>query len=241
MLPEARTGAFALGTIRRDAVAESLPRGVRGHLVRGAVLPAAAVCLPRGDERAGRAGALRGDGAAAVFHHDPGRAARGAVRRRHARRRARVPGPGLDACEAAAGRGAGRLPRLVLPTDAGAARGREPPLAALVSPVQRVTGAAAGRDRGTRGRQALKLPDPDALLGLDIEPVARLYVERRVPRVDVRQRSVDAEVVGAVHVGHHLLAQRALAVLAAPHLRVGEEEALIAREPIDHGCRLALE
>src|SRR6202521_4705361 len=58
-------------TIRPDAVAESFPRGVRGHLVRGAVLPAAAVCLPCRGERAGRAGAPGGDGAAAVSHHEP--------------------------------------------------------------------------------------------------------------------------------------------------------------------------
>src|ERR1700730_12910772 len=155
MLPEAAPRAFALVTIAADAVAESLPRGVRGHLVRGAVLPAAPVCLPRGGERAGRAGALRGGGAAAVPHHEPGRAARGAVRCRHDRERARISDPGVDARQAAAGRGAGRLPRLVLPADAGAARSAEPPLAALVPPVQRAGGAAAHRDRGARGRQAL--------------------------------------------------------------------------------------
>src|SRR6266478_8134598 len=193
MLPEGRTEAFALVTIRPDAVAESFPRGVRGRLVRGAVLPAAPVCLPRRGERCAGAGAPGGDGAAAVSHHDPGRAARGAVRRGHDRQRARVSDPGLDAREAAAGRGAGGLPRLVLPADAGAARSSEPPLAALVPPVQRVAGAAAGRDRGTRDRQALKLPDPDTLLGLEVQLVARLYVERRVPRVDVRQRSIDTE------------------------------------------------
>src|SRR5205823_7393026 len=156
MLPEARTGAFASGYNRGRAVAESLPRGVRGHLVRGAVLPAAPVRLPRGGERAGRAGALRGDGAAAVLHHDARGAARGAVWRRHDRRRTRVPHPGVDAREAAAGRGAHRLPRLLLPPDAGAARGRQPPLAALVPPVQRAPRGAAGRDRGAGGGQAVR-------------------------------------------------------------------------------------
>src|SRR5438045_2506628 len=41
----------ALVTIRPDVVAEGFPRGVRGDLVRGAVLPPAPVRLPRGDRR----------------------------------------------------------------------------------------------------------------------------------------------------------------------------------------------
>src|SRR5437660_1228495 len=70
MLPEARTGVVCLGYNRGRAVAQSLPRGVRGYLVRGAVLPAAPVRLPRGGGRAGRAGARGGAGAAVGLHHD---------------------------------------------------------------------------------------------------------------------------------------------------------------------------
>src|SRR5262249_61085936 len=52
---------------------------------------------------------------------------------------------------------------------------------------------------------------------------------------------VDAKARGAVHIGHDQLAQGPVAVLLAPHLGIGEEEALVTRESVDYRSRLALQ
>ena len=115
---------------------------------------------------------------------------------------------GVAAGEAAAGGGAGRLPPLVLPADAGLRARRSRHSQRWYRFFNELPGLLLDRDRGARGRQALTsraaaahgprrryalLPDPDALLGLDVQLVAGLDVEGRVPGVDVRQRPVDAE------------------------------------------------
>src|SRR5215469_11891831 len=84
-------------------------------------------------------------------------------------------------------------------------------------------------------------PDPYPLSRRNVELVARLHVERCVPVIDVRQRAVDAELRGTVLIGHHQLAQRPIAILLPPHLGVGEEEALITRQAVDHRRGSSLE
>ena len=76
-----------------------------------------------GRHRCGRDRALRGHGAAPVLHHErSARCWRCCSGMAMIVECARLSRAGLDACQAAAGGGAGRLPRLVLPADAGAAR-----------------------------------------------------------------------------------------------------------------------
>src|SRR5262249_13272722 len=145
----------ALATIAVHAVAEGLARGFRCDLVRGVVLPAAVVRLPHGHHRWPGARALRGDGAAAVLHHERRGGGFLGVRRLRFARGPRLARPGMAAREAAAGGAARRLPLLVLPADAGPARRDQPALTALVSLVQRGTGPVPPCDRHPGGREAL--------------------------------------------------------------------------------------
>src|ERR1700733_4073159 len=172
MLPEGRTARPSLATIDADAMAQSLARGVRGDLVRRSVLSAAPVRLPCRHARCPRTGALRRHGAAPVLHHDARCAAGGAVRHRHDRQRAVVPGTRLAAREASAGGPAGRLPLLVLRPRAGLARRPQPALTALVPPLQRSAHAAAPRHRDPGGRQALL--SPAARVRLSAHPMRTL-------------------------------------------------------------------
>src|SRR5437588_10243471 len=74
------------------------------------------------------------------------------------------------------------------------------------------------RRRGLAARSPLTASSPDrhAILRLDVQLVARLHIECLVPRVDVRQRSIHAEIRRAVHVRHDKLPQGAFAILRAP-------------------------
>src|SRR6185295_802571 len=74
-------------------------------------------------------------------------------------------------------------------------------------------------------------PGPDPLLRREVQLLAGLHVERRVPLVDVADR-VGAELPGGVAVGHERIAQRLGAELRAPYLREGEKEALVAGQAV---------
>src|SRR5262245_958682 len=88
-------------------------------------------------------------------------------------------------------------------------------------------------DAKTAGTES-SLPDLHEIGGRAIELVARLQVERVVERVDVGQRHERAIHPGRVGVGQQLIAQRLVARFEPPHLRVAEEEALIAAEAADN-------
>src|SRR5262245_39581110 len=81
-------------------------------------------------------------------------------------------------------------------------------------------------------------PNRYPVSGFDIQLVARLNVECRIPGINVGQRPVHPEVSRAVDIRHHLLAQCAIAIFGAPHLGPRDEEALIAAEPVDDRRRL---
>src|SRR5436190_24384619 len=84
------------------------------------------------------------------------------------------------------------------------------------------------------GIHRMVLPDFYTIFRLQIELVAFLDPERLVPGVHVAQRQLAARSGRGVRIGEHLGPQRIVADLSAPGLRVGEEEALIAREAVDH-------
>ena len=82
---------------------------------------------------------------------------------------------------------------------------------------------------------ALRSPDVHALIWRQIQSVARLDVEGRVPGVDIPHDSVGAVFRRTVGIGDQLLTQGALAGLGLPPLRVPEEEALVAAQAVDDG------
>src|SRR4051812_39026523 len=104
----------------------------------------------------------------------------------------------------------------------------------IVPPAPRVPRLTLGMTKG-------ELPDVNALFGLHVILVAFLHTERFVPRVDVTERRERADHAGRVRVGHHLLAQRGIALEGPPHLTPAEEHALLAGEAVDDGRRLAAE
>src|SRR5262245_40618456 len=63
--------------------------------------------------------------------------------------------------------------------------------------------------------------------------IPRLDAERGVELGDVGARSVDAQELGRVHVGHDLLGQRLGTPLAEPGERVAEEIALVGGQAVD--------
>src|SRR5262249_1470101 len=83
-------------------------------------------------------------------------------------------------------------------------------------------------------------PDPDAILRLEVELVARFHAPRLIPGVDVAHRSVDPEARPRVGIGRRLLLERSGAGLSAPDLGPTEEHALHARETVAHGVGLAM-
>src|SRR5262249_1250254 len=103
----------------------------------------------------------------------------------------------------------------------GGASAQAPPVVVSLSP------------QGPSGRAAA-LPDPDPILGLQVELVALLHPPGVVPGVDVAQRPVDPEARGRVDVGGDLLLQRVEPVFRAPGLRIAQEETLVAGVSVDH-------
>src|SRR5689334_8602735 len=85
------------------------------------------------------------------------------------------------------------------------------------------------------------LPDPRAVLRRKIERVARLYLERRVPGVDVSHHAVHAVLPPAVRIADRQVADELRRGLAGPRLRPAEENALVTAKAVDHWRRLALQ
>src|SRR5688572_726661 len=83
-------------------------------------------------------------------------------------------------------------------------------------------------------------PDFDALVRRQIVLVARLHVERFVPRIDIAN-GPDALDIRRVPIRDHYLAQIFIAMLDSEELRPAEEEALVAGEAVDHRRRLTAE
>src|SRR5205085_11752570 len=84
-----------------------------------------------------------------------------------------------------------------------------------------------------------RLPDMDSLIGRQVQLVARLYVERLVPGVDIADDAVHPIFRRAVRVAEQALAKRAFADPGAPALAVGQEEPPVAGPAVDHR-RLAM-
>ena len=87
---------------------------------------------------------------------------------------------------------------------------------------------------------SLDLPDLHAILRRQVQLLARLDLERRIPLVKVAHR-LRAELRWCVHVGGKALAQRIVAYLGTPGLAEGDEETLVAGEPVDHRRGFAVE
>src|SRR5216684_769122 len=85
------------------------------------------------------------------------------------------------------------------------------------------------------------LPDPDAILWLDILRVPLFHAERFVPGVDVAEGGEGAHLAGGMRVGGDELAEGIVARQRAPHLGPAQEDALIAGEAVDHRGRLAVQ
>jgi len=150
MLP--RTGGVRLGTIGGDAVAEAF------HVVFVVTWFAGLFYLPRlfvyhaaASEREGLARFVVME--RRLFLIMSRRAARGAVRCRHDRERARISDPGLDARQLCWSR-RWSATTAVLPADAGAARRQNATRSAGTACSTSCRGCCC-RDRGARGRQAL--------------------------------------------------------------------------------------
>src|SRR5690242_12456034 len=71
-------------------------------------------------------------------------------------------------------------------------------------------------------------PKADALLRRDVIFGIRPDPERLVPRVEVADRSQHPVPAGAVRVARDLSLDRIVALVAAPCLRISQEEALVA-------------
>src|SRR4051794_26700805 len=79
----------------------------------------------------------------------------------------------------------------------------------------------------------------DPLLGRQVQLVAGLYVESLVPGVDIADDAVHPIFRRAVRIAEQALAKRPFADLRTPALAIGEEEALVAGQAVDHR-RLAM-
>src|SRR6185437_5004886 len=99
--------------------------------------------------------------------------------------------------------------------------------------------AVAAQPRPGQPR-ALKLPDLHPILRRQVQLVARLHLERGIPRVEVAH-GFGSELRRRVTVGGKALAQGRVAHLRTPGLAEGEEEALVATEAVDHRRGLAVE
>lgn len=79
----------------------------------------------------------------------------------------------------------------------------------------------------------------DPVGGGEIQRIAWLDAERRVPSFDVPDDSVAPVEWQRVAIGKQARADRPLAQLRLPRLRLGEKEPLIAGQPADHLCLTA--
>src|SRR5467141_947849 len=82
-------------------------------------------------------------------------------------------------------------------------------------------------------------PDSNAALVREIKLVARPYVERLVPGIDISNDPVHAVLLRRVGGGDQLLPHFVLRHLRAHDLRIAEKESLIAGQPVQDGCRTA--
>src|SRR5215475_3074239 len=78
-------------------------------------------------------------------------------------------------------------------------------------------------------------PDPDPILRLEVELVARFHAPGVIPGIDVAHWSVDPEAPGRMGIGGDLLLERIWAALFAPALGPTEEHALYAGETVEDG------
>src|SRR5579875_2885967 len=92
--------------------------------------------------------------------------------------------------------------------------------------------SATLRANGWRGSSIA--PDADPLVRRQVQLVARLDVERRIPRAEIAHDAVDPILLRAVRIAEQLRALGILARLALPGGGEGEEEALVAGEAVDH-------
>src|ERR1700682_1567844 len=81
------------------------------------------------------------------------------------------------------------------------------------------------------------LPYANSIRGRQSKPGVRLDIECGVPRVEIAH-GIGSVLIGRVAISDDLLAQRRLARLRAPTLRVADEELLVAGEPLEDRCRL---
>src|SRR5690606_31463921 len=81
-------------------------------------------------------------------------------------------------------------------------------------------------------------PDANAVLGRQIELLVRLDVIGLIPRVKVA-RDPSPLNRRRMRIGRDALRQILLAIVAPPHLRPAEEEALVAGQPAQHRRFLA--
>src|SRR5689334_23900003 len=86
-------------------------------------------------------------------------------------------------------------------------------------------------------RRTCRLPDLHAILRPQIELVAFLHAEGRIPGVEIAHRQC-AILRRRVAVGEQLLAQRRLSRLQPPGLRIRDEELLVAGIAAELGPRL---
>src|SRR4030095_10575595 len=93
--------------------------------------------------------------------------------------------------------------------------------------------------RSTFFRRAKASPNPRRNARRDVERVAGLDLESRVPAVNVPDHAVHPISRRRVWIGDEPLPQRLVANLLAPHLRPPQEYPLVAGETIDDRCRSA--
>src|SRR5436853_4377044 len=77
------------------------------------------------------------------------------------------------------------------------------------------------------------LPNPDAVLGIEIHLRVRIYRECRVPRIQIANGE-STILRGCMAVGQNLIAQRGIPCLLPPAFAKADEEALIGAHSIKH-------
>src|SRR6185369_13956221 len=85
-----------------------------------------------------------------------------------------------------------------------------------------------------------RLPDSRAFIRCDVQRLAGLHAERRIPVVDVPDDTVDAVLAITVGIAGGEVADRFRSHLAGPDLRPAHEHALVAGEAVDDRRLLAM-